>query len=107
MCGIYIWMVPIDRLLRCTGFDRDDANAPKIWEKHEVSPMECEQVFFNLPLVAGHDEKHSGAETRYYVLGRSDARRRLFVVVTVREGRLRVISARDMSRKERKAFESS
>lgn len=107
MCGIYNQMSVIDRLLRCTGFDWDEANAPKIWKKHEVSPMECEQVFFNLPLVAGHDEEHSGAETRYYILGQSDAGRRLFVVVTVREGSLRVISARDMSRKERKAFESS
>jgi hypothetical protein len=39
-----------DELLRCTGFDWDDANAPKIWGKHRVSPMECEQVFFNVPL---------------------------------------------------------
>ena len=100
-------MAVTDRLLRCTGFDWDEANAPKIWEKHDVSPMECEQVFFNLPLVAGHDEKHSGTETRYFVLGQSDAGRRLFVVVTVREDRLRVISARDMSRKERKVYESS
>jgi len=100
-------MAVTDRLLDCTGFDWDEANVPKIWEKHEVSPMECEQIFFNLPLVAGRDEKHSGAEMRYYVLGQSDAGRRLFAVVTVRKGRLRVISARDMSRKERKVYESS
>ena len=74
-------MEVIGELLRCTGFDWDEANAPKIWNKHRVSPMECEQVFFNLPLVAGHDEKHSSAEKRYYVLGQSDAGRRLFVVV--------------------------
>ncbi|TDJ75302.1 MAG: BrnT family toxin [Planctomycetota bacterium] len=107
MCGIYRGVAATDRLLRCTGFDWDEANAPKIWKKHKVSPMECEQVFFNLPLIAGHDEGHSGAEMRYYVLGQSDPGRRLFVVVTVRRGSLRVISARDMSRKERKAFESS
>ena len=99
-------MAAIDRLLGCTGFDWDEANVPKIWGKHEVSPMECEQVFFNLPLVAGHDEKHSETEARYYALGQSDAGRRLFVVVAVREGRLRVISARDMSRKERKVYET-
>jgi uncharacterized DUF497 family protein len=96
----------IDRLLRCTGFDWDEANAPKIWEKHQVSAMECEQVFFNLPLVAGDDEKHSQSEARYFVLGQSDAGRRMFLVVTVRAGRLRVISARDMSRKEREVYES-
>jgi len=95
----------IDRLLECTGFDWDDANAAKIWSTHEVSPMECEQAFFNLPLVAANDERHSDAEARYYVLGQSDAGRRLFVVVTVRDDLLRVISARPMSRKERKVYE--
>ena len=107
MCTIYALVAAIDGLLRCTGFEWDEANAPKIWEKHQVLPTECEQVFFNLPLVAGHDEKHSRAEARYYVLGQSDAGRRLFVVVTVREGRLRVISPRDMSRKERKGYGAS
>jgi hypothetical protein len=100
-------MGALDSLLGCTGFDWDEANVPKIWDKHRVSPMECEQVFFNHPLVAGHDERHSDTESRYYVLGQSDAGRRLFAVVTVREGLLRVISARDMSRKERKVYESS
>ena len=99
-------MSVIERLLICTGFDWDEANGPKIWAKHEVSPVECEQVFFNLPVIAKHDEKHSGSETRYYVLGQTDAGRRLFVVVTVRDDLLRVISARDMSRKERKVYES-
>jgi uncharacterized DUF497 family protein len=96
-----------DELLQCTGFEWDDGNAPKIWEKHGVSPMECEEVFFNLPLVAGHDERHSQDEKRTYVLGQSDGGRRLFVVVTIRRGLLRVISARDMSRKERKIYESA
>jgi len=86
MCAIYTQMAIVDRLLRCTGFHWDEANAPKIWKKHEISAMECEQVFFNLPLVARHGEKHSGAEMHYFVLGQSDGGRRLFVVVTVREG---------------------
>jgi len=97
----------IDRLLQCTGFDWDEANGLKAWERHRVSAMECEQVFFNLPLVAGHDEKHARTETRYFVLGRTDAGRRLFVVVTLREDLLRVVSARNMSRKERKVYETS
>jgi uncharacterized DUF497 family protein len=94
-------------LLRCTGFDWDEANAPKIWKKHGVSPLECEQVFFNLPLVAGDDERHSQDEPRYYLLGQPDAGRRLFLVATVRDDLVRVISARDMSRKERKVYEQS
>jgi uncharacterized DUF497 family protein len=63
-------------------------------------------VFFNLPLVAGEDEQHSQDETRFFVLGRTDAGRRLFVVGTLRGTLIRVISARDMSRKERKIWES-
>ncbi len=94
------------RLRRCTGFEWDEGNVPKIWDKHQVSTTECEQVFFNLPLFAGLDKKHSRAEKRYYLLGQTDTGRRLFIVATVRGDLLRVISARTMSRKERKAYEA-
>ncbi len=67
-----IGMTTEDKLLRCTGFDWDDANVPKIWERHQASPMECEEVFFNLPLASGHDEKPSHEERRYYVLSQSE-----------------------------------
>jgi uncharacterized DUF497 family protein len=100
-------MAILDRLLRCTGFDWDDANSHKIWEKHQVAPMECEQVFFNQPLVAGHDSAHSQSEERFYALGQTDAGRYLFVVVTVRGELLRVVPARPMSRRERKVYESA
>ena len=89
------------------GFDWDEGNLLKNWERHRVSASECEQVFFNRPLVAGLDEKHSSREGRYYPLGVTDAARHLFVVFTVRGTRIRVISARDMSRRERKLFEQS
>jgi len=96
----------IDDLLRnCVGFDWDKGNILKNWETHEVSASECEQVFFNRPVVAFPDEAHSSDETRFYVLGRTDAGRQLFVAFTWRNNLIRVISARDMSRKERKAFE--
>jgi len=108
MYGIYNLVVAVpDGLLRCTGFDWDEANAVKIWDKHRVSPVECEQVFFNQPLVAGLDEKHSRKEVRYHALGQTDAGRRLFVVVTVRDGRLRVVTARDMNKRERKVYASA
>ena len=51
--------------------------------------------------------KHSRKEVRYHALGQTDAGRRLFVVVTVREGRLRVVTARDMGKKERKVYASA
>ena len=87
------------------GFEWDEGNLLKNWEKHQVSASECEQVFFNQPLVAGPDEKHSKAEVRQYALGVTDAGRRLFVVFTIRRKRIRVISARDMNRRERKVFD--
>ena len=89
------------------GFEWDEGNLLKNWEKHRVSASECEQIFFNRPLVAGLDEVHSQKETRYHALGITDAGRRLFVVFAVRQNKIRVISARDMSRRERKVFDES
>ena len=63
-------------------------------------PWECEQAFFNVPLIVADDLVHSTVEPRYYVLGQTDAERRLFIVFTIRKRRIRVISARDMSPKE-------
>jgi uncharacterized DUF497 family protein len=98
---------PIALLLECTGFEWDEGNSEKNWIKHQVSRAECEEVFFNEPLVAATDEKHSQAEPRHYVLGQTDAGRRLFVVLTIREKLIRVISARNMSRREVKEYESA
>jgi uncharacterized DUF497 family protein len=92
-------------ILRCTGFHWDKGNLLKNWEKHRVSAPECEQVFFNKPLIAGSDKKHSKQEARYFALGQTDIGRLLFVVFTVRNNLIRVISARDMNRKERKVYE--
>lgn len=95
-----------DIIACCTGFEWDKYNSDKIKAKHDVTPAECEQVFFNIPIVAGDDEKHSETENRLYVLGQTDSGRLLFLVFTVRKDRLRVISARDMSRKERRVYET-
>jgi hypothetical protein len=96
-----------ERLAECEGFQWDAGNAGKIWEKHRVTPTECEELFFNQPLVLGDDETHSKAEERLYALGQTDAARLLFVVITIRRHLIRVISARDMSRKEREIYRSS
>ncbi|HMO41680.1 MAG TPA: BrnT family toxin [Kiritimatiellia bacterium] len=90
-----------------TGFQWDDHNTRKIWEKHHVTPSECEQAFFNLPFIAAEDEKHSQNEKRYFALGQTDTGRRLYMVFTFRKSLIRFISARDMSRKERKVYEQS
>jgi len=92
------------KLDRCTGFQWDKDNAEKNWLKHGVSPSECEQIFFNLPLVVSGDIEHSQAEDRYYALGKTDMERRLFLVFTIRENHIRIISARDMNKKERQVY---
>ena len=88
----------------CTGFQWDQGNIDKNWLKHKVSNNECEQIFFNEPLLVADDRKHSEAEKRWFALGKTDANRFLFVVFTIREGLIRIISARDMHQKERKIY---
>lgn len=88
------------------GFEWDDANIDKNWNSHQVSPQEAEQVFFNRPLLVADDVKHSQLEKRYYVLGQTDSDRPLFIAFTMRNHLIRVISARDMSRREREIYES-
>lgn len=88
------------------GFDWSGGNAEKNWAKHRVMPLEAEQVFFNTPLLSGADPEHSQKESRFYALGQTDERRELFIAFTIRGKRLRVVSARDMSRKERRVYRS-
>ncbi|MBY0509561.1 MAG: BrnT family toxin [Rhodospirillaceae bacterium] len=93
-------MLSFDRI---TQFQWDEGNARKSSDKHGVSQAEAEQVFFNDPLLLLEDDKHSVAEARYHALGKTDAARRLHITFTLRHNRtqIRVISARDMHRKER------
>jgi uncharacterized DUF497 family protein len=93
-----------DQLAAATGFDWDSGNREKNWLGHDVANAECEQVFFNEPLVVSSDSKHSQDEDRFYALGRTSADRRLLVVFTMRGTLVRVISARDTSRKERRFY---
>jgi uncharacterized DUF497 family protein len=94
-------------LSQLTGFDWDESNRDKNWEKHQVLTGECEEVFFSLPLLLQMDDAHSQKEPRYYALGHTIAGRRLFIAFTIRGDKIRVISARDMSRKERKIYEQA
>ncbi|MCE0523489.1 MAG: BrnT family toxin [Methylacidiphilales bacterium] len=97
---------PEEILFGCSEFQWDQGNVQKNFIKHGVTQAECEEVFFNSPLLVADDERHSHGETRYYVLGQTDAQRLLFVVFTVRGAALRVISARDMSIKEKRSYRS-
>ncbi len=94
----------IKRLHDCLGFEWDKGNIDKNWIKHRVSSSECEQIFFNRPILIQDDISHSESEERYYALGKTNINRFLFVVFTIRTNLIRVISARDMSRKERRMY---
>ena len=91
------WDDPLDR---CAGFEWDDANAQKNWERHQVTPEEAEDIFFNQPLVVRSDVRHSHREKRYYALGQTGRGRPLFVAFTIRRDLIRVISVREMNRRE-------
>ena len=92
-----------------SGFQWDDGNARKSTQKHAVTQAEAEQVFFNQPLLVLSDTHHSHDEIRYHALGTTDDQRLLHITFTLRErGTLiRVISARDMHRKERGIYEAA
>ena len=87
------------------GFQWDEGNSDKNLIAHKVENWECEQVFFNEPLLVLDDPRHSRAERRWAAFGATDAGRLLVVVFTIRGKLVRVISARDMNKKERAFYE--
>jgi len=95
-------------LAKITSFDWDEGNTRKN-EKHSVSMAETEQVFFNAPLLVLEDVKHSRHELRFHALGKTDNVRLLHITFTLRGANkmIRVISARDMHRKERSVYEKA
>jgi uncharacterized protein len=95
-------------LTKISGFVWDDGNQRKN-DKHSVSMAEAEQLFFNSPLLILADVKHSQHEERFHALGKTDAERLLHITFTLRDqgSNIRVISARDMHRKERTIYEQN
>ena len=99
-------MIDLDQL---AGFEWDDGNSRKSADKHDVSQAEAESIFFNDPLIVVVDAKHSEKEQRFNALGKTTQNRLLHITFTLRQNgtTVRVISARDMHRKERKAYEQA
>jgi len=89
------------------GFQWDEGNSDKNRIKHNVENWECEQIFFNDPLLILDDPRHSTGEKRWAAFGRTDAGRLLAVIFTKRGKLIRVISARDMNRRERRFYEKN
>ena len=96
-----------ENLADCTGFQWDAGNADKNWALHRVSRAEAEQVFFNRPILVVADTKHSQREARLAALGQTNEGRRLMIVFTIRGALIRVISARDQSREERRVYDQA
>lgn len=96
-----------DALAHCSGFEWDAGNAEKNCELHRVARTESEQPFFNRPVLVASADRHASKETRYAALGQANTGRLLAIVFTIRGTLIRVKSARDMSRRERRVYEGA
>lgn len=86
------------------GFEWDQGNLEHV-KKHDVDFRECEEVFVNIPLNLEDDKDHSVIEQRLQVLGKTNNKRLLFIAFTIRKNKIRIISARDQNKKERREYE--
>lgn len=88
-------------------FDWDEGNEQKNWIKHKVLAREAEDTFYDRSKLLLEDIKHSSGEQRFILIGNTKQRRMLFIIFTVREKRIRIISARDTNRKEEMLYEKA
>ncbi len=95
-----VWKEPIQ-------FQWDAGNREKNWLKHRVAPAECEEVFFDPHKRMMGSALHAGHETRYVLIGQTQTTRLLVVVFTIRGQTVRVISARDINKRERGLYEET
>jgi len=87
-------------------FEWDKGNVDKNFIKHKVTNREAEEIFDNEPLIS-EDIRHSKKEKRFQGLGITDEGRFLFLSFTIRKDKIRIISARDMNKKEVSAYEKA
>ena len=99
-------MEPDIDLNQIRGFQWDVGNARKSEQRHDVSQAEAEQAFAGGSLLIDRDMRHSQSEQRYNALGRTFSGRLLHITFTLRNNNtdIRIISARDMNRRERGRF---
>lgn len=89
------------------GFDWDEGNLEKNRRKHAVTPEESENIFLDSESIILPDDKHSKVEERYLIFGRSQNNRCLLVSFTIRNKKIRIISARRMHREEVNKYEEA
>ncbi len=85
-------------------FEWDEGNLAHI-KKHGVTDKECEEIFLNEPFYYEEDQGHSVSETRFEAFGGTDANRKIFLIFTIRNNKIRVVSTRDQNKKERRNYE--
>ena len=95
------------KLPKPIAFEWETGNKDKNWQKHKVDAKEAEEVFFNIPLLSVLDEKHSTKELRFQALGKTNDNRKLFVSYTIRSNKIRIISIRDMNKKEKNIYDKT
>lgn len=95
------------KLVEPIAFQWDKGNIDKNWVKHKVKNKECEEVFFDLNKKIAKDPIHSKKEDRYILLGKTKKGRILYTVFTIRNNKIRVISARDINIKEKCLYEKT
>ncbi|MBL7078553.1 BrnT family toxin [Candidatus Shapirobacteria bacterium] len=95
-------MISWDKL---RGFEWDQGNIDKSYQKHGITPKESEEVFLDSNLQIIRDLKHSKKEPRFIIIGKSFKKKTLFVVFALRKNKVRVVSARLANKKERRYYE--
>lgn len=103
--GTIMYIMSRSKIPSPLSFDWDEHNKDKNWIRHKVSVKESEQVFANHPTLVFKDKKHSQREARYTILGQTNKHRTLAITYTMRNKNIRIISARDMNRKEKEVYE--
>jgi len=86
-------------------FEWDEEKAKANLAKHAVSFDEAKTVFEDPVYVDLYDPDHSQDESRYIIIGLSQQGRLLIVSYTERDAIIRLISARELTRGEREAYE--
>lgn len=94
----------LPKLGKITGFEWDKANIAHI-AKHNVLPKEAEEVFFDKDNVQDEDLEDSKDEERFLIIGKTDKGRVLYQIFTIRGDKIRVISSRDINKKEVRLYE--
>ena len=94
-------------LRKITRFKWDRGNIDKSYEKHGIIPNEAEEVFTDKHVGIEKDVKHQEKEERFIAIGKTLEEKLLFVVFTLRETVIRVISARRANKKERRLYEKT